>query len=153
MPPDSPDTMHARRAEDALLPLSEAAAEALARSWAVSELHGHAERVLAFVERHRAGILRLAGASPTEHVLLDAAKQLIVEAGSVHAASEMRDQIQAIRDEIWIQGERGDYDRANIASDWTSRHAANWRQWRVREYLYVVDRCAADILRCLGAQQ
>lgn len=153
MPSNAPDTMPAHRTEDELPPLSDAAVAALARSWDAGELHGHAERVLGFVVRHRAEVLRLAGASPTEHTLLDAARQLIVQAGSVHAMSEMRDQMKAIRDEIWIRGERGDYDRQNIASDWTSQHAANWRQWRVREYLYVVDRCAADILRCLGAQQ
>lgn len=149
----SPDTMPAHHAHDRLAPLSDAAAEALARSWDAGELHGHAERVLAFVERHREEIRRLAGDSPAEHALLEAARRLISHAGTVHAASEMQDQMRAIRDEIWIRGERGDYDRENIASDWASQHAANWRQWRVREYLYVVDRCAADIVWCLNARQ
>lgn len=133
-----------------LPPLSEAAAETLSRSWAAGDFRGHAERVLGFVDRNRTEILRLAGASPTEHVLLESTRHSIVQAGSIHAVSEMQDQMQAIRDEIWIHGERGEYDRVNIASDWASQHAANWRRWRVREYLFVVDRCAADILRCLG---
>ena len=141
-----------RHAEE-FLPLSDAAADALDRSWASGELHGHAERVLGFVVRHRDKILRLAGDSPTEHTLVEATRQLIAQVGTVHAPSEMQDQMQAIRDEIWIRGERGDYDRENIASDWTSQHAANWRRWRVAEYLIVVDRCAADIVQCLRVER
>jgi hypothetical protein len=40
----------------------------------------------------------------------------------------MHDQAREIRDEIWIRGEHGDQDRTQIAHEWVSRHAANWRR-------------------------
>jgi hypothetical protein len=66
---------------------------------------------------------------------------MIVQVGTVHAQSEMQDQIRAIRDEIWYRGERGDYDRERITQDWATQHANPWRRWRIKEYLYVADRC------------
>ena len=119
---------------------------ALETSWANGKLRRHVERLLTFVERNRGDILRLAGDACDGEALLSTTKRLIVQAGSVHPPSEMRDQAREIQDEIWICGERGEYDRTNIAHEWTSRHAANWRRWRLKEYLFVADRCAEDIV-------
>ena len=99
--------------------------------------------------RHRAAIVQRAGPDADAHALLLAAKQHVILAGAVHPRSEMVDQAREIQDEIWIRGERGEYDRQHIAHEWTSRHAANWRRWRLTEYLYVMDRRARDIVAAL----
>ena len=125
---------------------NEAAIEALEASWANGTLRPHVERLLTFVERNREEILQSCVNVGDGLALLSATKHLIIRAGVVHPPSEMRDQVQEIQDEIWIRGERGDFDRQNIAHEWTSRHAANWRRWRLREYLFVADRCAPDVV-------
>ncbi|MEP7384329.1 MAG: hypothetical protein ABI910_21815 [Gemmatimonadota bacterium] len=141
---------------------------ALEIAWARGALDCHVERILAFVDRNRDDIMQLAddaahetSASPDPraasphpsdaHALLDAVKRVVGRAGAVHLPSEMRDQLQVMRDELWIRGERGDYDRANIAQEWTSLHAANWRRWRLKEYAFVIDRSTDPILARLGA--
>jgi hypothetical protein len=126
-------------------PANEAERTTLAERWAHGELRLHMERLLAFVERNRLEVVRLAKGVRDREVLLAACKRLIVEAGTVHHPSEMRDQMRAIEDEIWIRGERGEYDRVHIAYEWTSRHAASWRQWRLKEYCFVADRCLTEI--------
>ncbi|MBK8060471.1 MAG: hypothetical protein IPK33_22050 [Gemmatimonadetes bacterium] len=131
-------------------PENEAQRATLEGSWSQGELREHMQRLLAFVHRNREDILQLAGDAPDAGSMLEATKRRIVDAGAVHPPSEMRDQVKAIQDEIWIRGERGDYDREHIAHEWTSRHAADWRRWRLMEYLFVVDRCAADIVARLA---
>lgn len=127
-------------------PTDDTEREALETSWASGKLQQHGARLLAFVQRNRDAILRGAGERRDADALLSATKQLILAAGVVHPSSEMRDQVQAIADEIWIRGERGEYDRTHIAHEWTSLHAANWRRWRLKEYVFVADRCAADLV-------
>lgn len=132
-----------------LEPANDDARDALEREWASGRLDPYGERLLAFVTRHRAAIVQRAGPDADAHALLLAAKQHVILAGAVHPRSEMVDQAREIQDEIWIRGERGEYDRQHIAHEWTSRHAANWRRWRLTEYLYVMDRRAHEIVAAL----
>ena len=130
--------------------VSPAERAALERAWRDGGLDGHAGRVLAFIDRRREEILSRAGATPGAESLLNVIRAFIVETGSIDPHSEMRDQTRAIQDEIWIRGERGEYDRSHIAQEWTSRHAAAWRHWRVQTYLFVVDRLAAELVARLS---
>jgi hypothetical protein len=132
-------------------PANDAERDTLEAGWSSGKLQRHGTRLLAFVQRNREVILRSAGERRDAEALLNATKRLIIEAGVVHPSSEMRDQVQAIADEIWIRGERGEYDRTYIAHEWTSLHAANWRRWRLKEYLFVADRCAAEIVATILA--
>jgi hypothetical protein len=118
---------------------------ALELSWARGALDRYLGRLLTFVDRNRAEIVQLADGEDPD-ALVEAAKRVVVRAGHVDLSSEMRDQVQRICDEIWIRGERGDYDRAHITQEWTSLHAANWRRWRIKEYVFVIDRCADEIV-------
>jgi hypothetical protein len=121
--------------------------------WVEGRLQRHIELILAFLDRQREDILRLTGGSPEPAELLRTTKRMIIQAGTVHAQAEMQAQTRAIHDEIWYRGEKGDYDRARIAQDWTSRHAAAWRHWRIKEYLFVADRCVTPIVhRLLGGK-
>lgn len=158
-----------------LAPSDAGEAVALEIAWARGTLDRHVERILAFVDRNRDDIVQLAGSlvrepggreadagtptrtlpqlAPRAVALLDAVKCVVGRAGAVHLASEMRDQLQVIRDELWIRGERGDYDRAYITEEWTSLHAANWRRWRLKEYAFVIDRSAERILARLESAE
>jgi len=118
----------------------------LARQWASGELRGHVERLLAFVDQNRDAILGAAGAPLNPPAALNSIKSLIVVAGTIDHASEMSAQVAAIRQEIQRLAAKGESDHRQIAAEWTSRHSAQWRVNRVREYLFVVDRCSSDII-------
>lgn len=129
--------------------LSEPERLALELRWYEGRMLPYAEWVLAFVERHRAELLAAANGSGDPGVLLAATKALIIERGSVHMAAELKDQMREIENELWYRGEKGEYDRAGIQADWTTRYAVAWRRWRIREYLFVTDRCAGRVVRVL----
>jgi hypothetical protein len=124
---------------------------ALELAWARGALDRYLARLLTFVDRNRGEIVQLADGDAPD-ALVEAAKRVVVRAGAVDLSSEMRDQVQRICDEIWIRGERGDYDRAHITQEWTSLHAANWRRWRLKEYVFVIDRCAGEIVERIRAR-
>lgn len=127
-------------------PANDAEWRALQDNWMRGGLHTHAVRLVEFIDRHREEIIALAGPGAEAEAKLRTIKRQIVRVESVCSLSEMRDQARAIQDEIWYRGERGEYDRQHIAHEWTSRHAVAWRRWRLKEYLFVVDRCAESLL-------
>jgi hypothetical protein len=135
-------------ASSAICPAEQAALE---QSWREGRLDVHAMRVLAFVDRQREEILIRAGEFPNSECLLNVIRTFIAEKESIDAYAEIRDQIRAIHDEIWIRGERGEYNRSHIAQEWTSKHAATWRRWQVMKYLFVVDRHTVEILARLSS--
>ncbi len=122
---------------------------ALERRWYDGQLLGHVEALIRFTQRHRERILAWAGHQPSAVQLLEAIKAVIEQSGTIDASSELRDQAREIKDEIWYRGEKGDFDRRKIQLEWTERHAASWRQWRLKEYLFVADRCGHQLQRAL----
>lgn len=119
----------------------------LTRRWERGELQRHIERLLAFVEQEHAEILHQAGGRRDAASLVQATKHIIAQLRSVHVQSEMHDQLREIHNEIWFRGEEGEHDRERIKHEWATRHAANWRHWRIKEYMHVADRCAAEIMK------
>lgn len=117
--------------------------------WYEGRMLLYVEWLEAFVGRHRAEILALANGSAVPDDLLAAAKRLIFDRGSVHMAGELRDQAKEIENELWYRGEKGDYNRPVIEANWAYNHGPDWRRWRVREYLFVADRCAGRVVRLL----
>jgi len=109
------------------------------------QLNGICQHVVDFVTRHRQEILSIALKTRVDHNLLEAAKQLIQHRGSIHLPSEMADQIKEINNEIWYRGEHGDYNRAKIQEEWAMKYASMWRNFRIKEILYVVDQKAPEI--------
>jgi len=63
----------------------------------------------------------------------------------------MLDQMEEISREIWIRGERGDYDRTKIALDWADEFGDSWRRWRLLKYTVVAVKCSMDIYQKLDA--
>jgi hypothetical protein len=118
---------------------------ALERRWYEGRLLLHVDRLMAFVDKNQAEILQLAGANRDVGSLVRATQSLIEQKGSVHLPSELRDQIEEMNAELWYHGEKGDRDSARIKQEWTTLHAANWRRWRIKEYLFIAERCAGEI--------
>ena len=77
-------------------PANDAERQTLEARWANGHLRRHVAHLLAFTDRHRGDIQRLAG---------------------------------------------------------DPLHAANWRRWRLKEYLFVADCCAAEIIDRLAAAE
>ena len=109
------------------------------------QLNGICVHVLEFVSRHRQEILSMARKTRSDSNLIEATKQLIQHRGSIHLPSEMADQIKEINNEIWYRGEHGDYDRSKIQEEWAMKYASMWRNFRIKEILYVVEQKGQDI--------
>jgi hypothetical protein len=60
--------------------------------------------------------------------------------------SELTDQKLEIENECWYRGQEGPHNRTDIQVNWAQRHGKDWREWRLREYLFVVDRCEDRIV-------
>jgi len=119
--------------------------------WQEGDLDHHHKMVLAFAREQRVVILEFAGGSREPIALAGAVRRLIATLRTVHHASEMQAQMREIHNEIWYCGQRGDYDRRRIARDWVERHGETWRRWRIKEYLFVAERSAAEIASVIAA--
>ncbi len=113
--------------------------------WESGALNRHIDNLIDFAKTHRQQIVDLAGPNPDLRMLLLTTKRQIVKIGSVNHRIEISDQVRAIHDEIWIRGEKGFYDRAKIQEEWTDQHAKNWRRWRIKEYIYLIEHCGEKL--------
>ena len=93
-----------------------------------------------FVGAHRPEIFREARGSIDPAALRGAIKRIVYHLGSVHTASENRDQKTEMEKECWYRGQRGAHDRSDVMVEWVHNYGRDWRRWRVREYLFVIDR-------------
>src|SRR5882757_2937277 len=118
--------------------------------WYEGRMLLYVEWLISFVVEHREEIVSAVLVNDTA-ALLAATKQLVAQRGSIHLAAELKDQRQEIENELWYRGEKGESCRRGISLDWTARHAAAWRRWRVQEYLFVADRCAGEVAMLLRA--
>jgi hypothetical protein len=114
------------------------------------QLNGICLHLLEFVTRHRQEIQSIARKTRADQNVIEATKQLIQHRGSIHLPSEMADQIKEINNEIWYRGEHGDYNRSKIQEEWAMKYASMWRNFRIKEIMYVVDQKAPEILAILN---
>jgi hypothetical protein len=110
------------------------------------QLNNICTHLLEFVSRHKEEIKAIAArSSRAGNGPVDATKQLVQHRGSIHLPSEMADQIKEINNEIWYRGEHGDYNRSKIQEEWAMRYASMWRNFRIKEILFVCDQKSAEI--------
>ena len=110
------------------------------------QLNNISAHLLEFVSRHKEEIRTMAARNTrTNEGVVEATKQLIQHRGSIHLPSEMADQIKEINNEIWYRGEHGDYNRSKIQEEWAMRYASMWRNFRIKEILFVCDQKAPEI--------
>mgnify|MGYP000365616205 CR=1 FL=1 len=137
----SPEAIEAkRRLIQAHESRHDAERQRLEQLWQAGELSRHLDSLEVFFQRKRQEFLDLLDAEPDELAKVDLAKLLVVEHGIVDQIAETLDQIRAIEAEIWIQGENGNHDREGIACRWSETYASDWRNWRIKEYLFAISR-------------
>lgn len=124
--------------------------QTLQQLWDSGKLQHHAQALERFYRKKHQELRQLLNNSYQDQELVEAAKLLVMQNKIVDQIAESIDQLKAIESEIWIQGERGNHDRSQIACDWTRRHAAAWREWRIKEYLYTVERMEERLKACLS---
>jgi len=102
-----------------------------------------------FIRNNKEQIRSALPAKTTDQILLQTIQKLILEKKTLNHRREMQDQAQEIRNEIWYRGEKGENDKVSILSDWTSQYAPQWRTWRLKEYLFMAEKCGLEIYRSL----
>lgn len=117
--------------------------------WETGKLHRHLRSLERFYREKRPEFLTLLSNEPaSRRNLVELAKQLVIQHGIIDHLAETLDQIKEIESEIWIQGENGNRDREAIAAEWTERHAARWREWRIKEYLFATEHMEDRLHHC-----
>ncbi len=105
--------------------------------------------VMDLVALRRNEILDVANGAATPAAQLEAAQRVIGERGSMNYAAELNDQIKEMEKELWYCGEKGDHDHERIKLKWTVDHAAAWRRGRIREYQFVAEHYASEVVALL----
>lgn len=116
------------------------------------ELRVVESRLLSFVNRHRQDILEVAldeSEKPSDEQLLDSTRLFILSMGTIHPPSEMAELIREINKEVWYRGEEGQMDRSRVAEDWKEKYAIQWREARLFEAFYVLERNASQVIAIL----
>ena len=121
----------------------------LKEEWETGKLNTLSEHLLGFIDRHRTDILKLARNSKSPEKLVEAVRKFVCRRGYIHLPLDMADQIHQINCEVWYQGEKGEKNCQKIKENWTVQHAPNWRRWRIKEILYIIDQRASEVGRRL----
>lgn len=139
--------------EDYDIYLSPEALRTLENHWRSGLLNDRIKFWKHFIRHHWEEIHRIIGPNADEFIILETAKAWLKSHGCLDLSSEMRDQSKAIQDEIWIRGEKGDFDRTKILLEWAAEHAETWRRWRIQENLFVADRIVLDLYREISGER
>lgn len=131
--------------------LSEEEWQAVTQRWEQGRMKRYVGQLPVFVERHREQILARALHSTQPGTLLTATKLVLLDIGSLDQRDDMTTQRKKISDHIWIGVERGAQDPMRLADDWVVNYAVRWRLWRMKKYIYVINRCADDVVAQLQA--
>lgn len=123
--------------------------EKLEQLWNSGHLQRHIAALEKFYRKNRHQLEALIASRSQRPSLVELAKHLVIEARIIDRTTEIADQIADIETEIWIQGERGNYDRDRIVAEWAAQHAAQWRHWRIKEYLFATEHMEDVLLGCL----
>ncbi len=93
------------------------------------------EKILSFQDR----LERARKTALTGDVVI---KMYVMQIRSINPAEEIRCQLTEIEREIWVRGETmgREPDRGIVAREWCKRHAPGWRDHRVMEIVFVIDR-------------
>jgi hypothetical protein len=127
------------------LDITDVELKTLKEEWASGELNTLSGHLLEFVDRHRADILKIARNAKSPEKLVEATRKFVRRRGYIHLPLDMADQIHEINNEIWYKGEEGDFNRQKIKESWTQNHAPNWRKWRVKQILFIIDQRASEV--------
>jgi hypothetical protein len=82
-------------------------------------------------------------------------RSVLRKRGTCNARRDIQEQVCEIEKEVWYEGERRQNavsaeKREEIARQWASKHASQWREWRLFQLLYVWEKKADDYVSLLN---
>ena len=128
--------------------------EAVDEKLAKGELEKMKKHLVGWTERHRDEIWECAredAEKPTDEILLDNLRALLLCKGSLQPAAEMGEMIREITKEVWYQNENGPKDPDMIAVDWQTKYLTKWREARMFEAFVLIEKNAERLVKILRA--
>ena len=110
------------------------------------------KHLIDWTERHRDEIWDCAhedAEQPSDEILLDNLRALLLCKGSLQPAAEMGAMIREITKEVWYQNENGPKDPDSIAVDWQTKYMTKWREARMFEAFVLIEKNAAELVQIL----
>ena len=117
--------------------------------WKNGKLDEYVPVVEKFIKKQQKQIRQKLGPEASDDQLVKGIIKLLLTHRTLDPVSEMSKQRREIMKELWICGERGDYDHKRITDEWIQKHAPNWRRWSVLIYTFIAVKCALQIYRDL----
>ena len=128
--------------------------EAVDEKLAKGELEKTKKYLIGWTERHRDEIWECAredAEQPSDEILLDNLRALLLCKGSLQPAAEMGAMIREITKEVWYQNENGPKDPDIIAVDWQTKYLTKWREARMFEAFVLIEKNAKQLVEILRA--
>ena len=126
--------------------------EAVDEKLAKGELEKTKKHLIDWTERHRDEIWECAhedAEQPSDEILLDNLRALLLCKGSLQPAAEMGAMIREITKEVWYQNENGPKDPQSIAMDWQTKYMTKWREARMFEAFVLIEKNAKQLVEIL----
>ena len=126
--------------------------EAVDEKLAKGELEKTKKYLIGWTERHRDEIWECAredAEQPSDEILLDNLRALLLCKGSLQPAAEMGAMIREITKEVWYQNENGPKDPDVIAVDWQTKYLTKWREARMFEAFVLIEKNAKQLVEIL----
>lgn len=75
--------------------------------------------------------------------------------GTINPKKDVAEQCKQIKNEVWYEGERTrsavpENRQEEIAQTWAHLHAAQWREWRLREILFTWEKKLAQFIQIIA---
>ena len=115
------------------------------RKYEAGQLESIKEDLERFLVAHRAEIAAYRAGEERKGLALtdeSAIKLFILHHRSINPQKEIREQLEEIQKEKWIQGVRAGCppDAQEVALEWARRYSAGWRSHRITTIVYVFER-------------
>ena len=126
--------------------------EAVEEKLAKGELERTEKHLMGWTERHRGEIWDCArddSENPSDEVLLDNLRALLLCKGSLQPAAEMGDMIREITKEVWYRNEDAPEAPDLVAAEWRAKYLTKWREARMFEAFILIEKRTQELLKIL----
>ncbi|MCK9181907.1 MAG: hypothetical protein M0P13_03375 [Fibrobacteraceae bacterium] len=128
--------------------------EAVEEKYKKGELATAEKRLIGFAERHKNRIWVISredSETPSDEVLLDNLRAYLLVRGSLQPAAEMGELIKEINKEVWYRNEKQTEKPEDVAINWEAQYAKKWREARMFEAFFLIDRIKVKLIEILRA--
>lgn len=128
--------------------------EAVEEKLSKGELQKTEKHLMGWTERHRGEIWDCArddSDNPTDEILLDNLRALLLCKGSLQPAAEMGDMIKEIKKEVWYRNEKESEPAEEVADQWRTKYLTMWREARMFEAFVLIEKRSEELLKILKA--